>query len=46
MTVVHFAETCPLGEMTFVELRSEDRLDGAWELCLMEGQDSPFVERE
>ena len=29
MTVVHFAETCSLGKMTSVGLRSEDRLDGA-----------------
>ena len=28
MTVVHFAETCSLGKMTSVGLRSEDRLDG------------------
>ena len=29
MTVVHFVETCSLGKMTSVGLRSEDRLDGA-----------------
>ena len=29
MIVVHFAETCSLGKMTSVGLRSEDRLDGA-----------------
>ena len=27
MTVVHFAETCSLGKMTSVGLRSEDKLD-------------------
>ena len=29
MAVVHFVETCSLGKMTFVGLRSEDILDGA-----------------
>ena len=29
MTVVHFVETCYLGKLNSVGLRSEDRLDGA-----------------
>ena len=29
MTVIHFYETCSLRKMTFVGLRTEDRLDGA-----------------